>query len=215
MVQTVTRSEGQKDAKSSAKQPKRRKRKSSKVTKNDQQKEGVQQPKASQKQALPLKGIVLSISTSNDKKGNTGREVNYSSAAQLCRDLGAEVLGQVGKRVKYMICTESAVEQATQRVRKAHKKRIPIVNIVWLEKCKQEKAFLNVNDYLMDEQAEAAIESRQKKQNETANDGGVVEVAPDDDGWTEAVSLGCCCVCHENRAAKDCQWCKDLPCAKQ
>jgi len=207
-------SKGQKDAD----QPKRRKRKSSKVANHEKQKEGSQQPKTRRKQALPLKGIVLSISTLNDKKGNnTGGEVNYSSAAQLCRDLGAEVLGQVGKRVNYMICTESAVEQATQRVRKAHKKRIPIVNIDWLEKCKQEKTLFSVNDYLMDEQAKVAIESRQKKQDDIANndhDGGK-EVPPDDAGWTEAVSLGCCCVCHENKTAKDCQWCKDLPCAKQ
>ncbi|CAJ1966670.1 unnamed protein product [Cylindrotheca closterium] len=212
---TVVIPKGQKDAKTSAKQPTQRKRKSPKVTKKDKKKQGSQQQKSSRKQVLPLKGVVLSISTLNDSKGNTGGEVNYSSAAQLCRDLGAEVLGQVGKRVKYMICTKSAVEQATQRVRKAHKKGILIVNIDWLEKCKQEKKLLSVENYLMDEEAKVAIESRQKKQDKTANDDGGIEVPPDDAGWTEAIALGCCCVCHENRTANECQWCKDLPCAKQ
>ena len=28
-------------------------------------------------------------------------------------------------------------------------------------------------------------------------------------GWTEPVSIGCCCVCHENGTTNDCTWCVD------
>jgi len=30
---------------------------------------------------------------------------------------------------------------------------------------------------------------------------------PDDAGWSEPVSLDCCCVCHDT--ARDCDWCLD------
>ena len=35
---------------------------------------------------------------------------------------------------------------------------------------------------------------------------------PDDNaGWTDPVSIGCCCVCHENGTTKYCPWCVDCP----
>ena len=30
-------------------------------------------------------------------------------------------------------------------------------------------------------------------------------------GWTEPISYGCCCICHDNNTTKDCEWCKNDP----
>lgn len=171
----------------------------------------------SKKSKKPLAGLVVSVSTLNEK-GSGALELTYSSVVQICKELGAEVLGQVGKRVQYMICTDSAVRQATQRVRKAVKKNIPVVNVSWLEECRQEQCRVEIQDYRLDEEAAKSIESRHV-QNEVANSNNISfevaqdEIPPGDAAWTDAVALGCCCVCHENRAEKDCKWCKNLGCA--
>ena len=51
---------------------------------------------------------------------------------------------QISKRVQLLISTSSAITQATQRVRKAHKRNVPIVSIDWLftlhtNYCKQQQ----------------------------------------------------------------------------
>ena len=149
----------------------------------------------------------MSISTTTNSDTAKTESTTYGSVSQCCKELGAEVLGQVGKRVQFLICTTSAVQQASQRVRKAFKKKIPIVSVDWLEKCRLEDRRVDFLDYRLDEEAEKAIQSRKercdKEENSVTND----EIPPDDAGWSEAKSLGCCCVCHENGTEKDCPWC--------
>lgn len=199
----------------------RKKRKSGKRLSNsgENNDDSGQQPPTKKSQKRPFNGLVVSISTSNDSR-NSDTEITYSSVAQICKELGAEVLGQVGKRVQYMICTKSAVQQATQRVRKAFKKNIPIVDVSWLEECRVQQKRVDISDYKWDKEAEKAIQARQIQNEalESTNNVDEVpqdEIPPDDAGWTDAVTLGCCCVCHENQAETDCRWCKDLDCAKK
>jgi hypothetical protein len=197
----------------------RKKRKSSKRLSNSGENDSGQQPPTKKSQKRPFNGLVVAISTSNEKR-NSDTEITYSSVAQICKELGAEVLGQVGKRVQYMICTQSAVQQATQRVRKAFKKKIPIVDVSWVEECRVQRKRVDISDYKLDKEAEKAIRARQTQNEvlESTNNVDEVpqdEIPPDDAGWTDAVTLGCCCVCHENQAEKDCVWCKDLDCAKK
>jgi hypothetical protein len=197
----------------------RKKRKSSKRLSNSGENDSGQQPPTKKSQKRPFNGLVVSISTLNENR-NSETEISYSSVAQTCKELGAEVLGQVGKRVQYMICTQSAVQQATQRLRKAFKKKIPIVDVSWLEECRVQRKRVDISDYKLDKEAEKAIQARQIQNEalESTNNVDEVpqdEIPPDDAGWTDAVTLGCCCVCHENRAEKDCRWCKDLDCAKK
>ena len=114
-------------------------------------------------------------------------------------------MSQVCKRTQVLVCTTCAVQKATQRVRKAFKKRIPIVNVEWLERCRLEKKKLDYAAYSLDDEAKKAIDNRQET---LENDKSTEEVDPNA-GWTEAVTLGCCCVCHENGTEKECQWCTD------
>lgn len=167
-----------------------------------------------QKQSLPLKGITLSVTTLKDgangpddkNSANTNEEAaGYNEVCQISKELGAQVTGQVSKRVQLVLCTRLAVEKATQRVRKAYKKKIPLVDISWLRKCQETGKLVDLGPFCLDDLAKDIIPTREKNNAEADGDTGVD--VPDNVGWTEPVSFGCSCVCHENGAEKDCQWC--------
>ena len=223
------------------------------------------------KSLLPLKGLTIAVSahqkSSTSSSSSSPASSSYNTISQECRDLGATVTGQVHKRVNFVICTDSAMEQNTQRVRKAMKWNIPIVKIDWIRQCKIQKVRVDYEPYVLsvvsskskkkekkameveekntssssrgtkrklasatsreaakDEDAadnefsnNKKSKSRFKKGEEKDEDGFV---APNEavggeniGGWTEPVSYGCCCICHDNGTAKDCEWCKDAPCA--
>ena len=188
--------------------------------------------KKQQKNALPLKGMTLSVSTL--KEGTTkpttsntsrragqddkddvcpdeGATAGYQQVCQSCHELGAQVTNQVSQRVHVLLCTQSAVESSTQRVRKAYKKKIPIVDVAWLEACQREGKAVDMGPFRWDAQAKAAIELRREK-NHLKDGEPPAEVNPNA-GWTEGVSFGCSCICHENGSEKDCPWCSN-GCAK-
>lgn len=171
-----------------------------------------EQPLRKKSRKRPLNGLVCSISTTSNNDSKTPESITYASVSNMTRELGAEVLGQMGKRVKFLICTHSAVQQASQRVRKAYKKKIPIVSVEWLEECYKRNERVDVLDYILDEEAKEAIDSRKErfiKEGEDNKTSDEFEIPPDAAGWSEAKSLGCCCVCHENGTEKDCPWCVD------
>jgi hypothetical protein len=156
------------------------------------------------KRCLPLNGMVVSVSTligAADK--DTDAEISYNNVTLSCKELGADVKGQVCKSVQVLVCTLSAVKKATQRIRKAFKKGIPIVEVGWLEKCRLEQKRVDFETFRLDKEAEDAINNRQ----ETIDKEKPAEEVPPDAGWSEAVTLGCCCVCHENGTEKECKWC--------
>jgi hypothetical protein len=156
------------------------------------------------RRCLPLNGMVVSVSTLIGDSGDKGDiELSFNSVSLLCKELGADVKSQVCKRVQILICTQSAVKQATQRVRKAFKKKIPLVDVSWLEKCRKEQKRAEFEPYLLDKEAEEAIKNRQQSVSEEA----ISAEVPPDTGWSEPVALGCCCVCHENGTEQDCKWC--------
>ena len=160
-----------------------------------------------QKLVQPLRGLVVSVSTLKEGVGNPSSDegaAGYNKVCQIGRDLGAHVTSQVSKRVQLLLCTRSAVDKATQRVRKAYKKKIPIVDIVWLEECRSSGEQVDMQPFRLDKQAEDAITNREAVLASNSDPG--IEVDPNA-GWTESVSFGCSCVCHENGAEKDCRWC--------
>ena len=172
-------------------------------------------PLKKRKLEQPLRGLVISVSTL--KGGNVSKEsgkdasgivvdMGYNAVCNASKDLGAHVVSQVSKKVQLLVCTRSAAQQATQRVRKAHKKRIPIVDVAWLEECRKLGKKVELEPFLLDKEANKAIKNRQD--NLDAETDRVKEVDPKT-GWTEPVSFGCSCVCHENGCEKDCEWCKD------
>jgi hypothetical protein len=201
----MTKTESSRDIPVRKKQANSKRRKSAKHKNDDLQKKS---------RTRPFNGLVLSISTLNTSIPGED-SLTFNSVSQTIKSMGGEVLSQVGKRVQYMICTPSAVQKATQRVRKAYKKRIPIIDVVWLKVCAEEGRRVNVEDYRLDKEAGRAIQKRKEvKSPIEVQDVPPEEMPTNDAGWTEAQDLGCCCVCHENGTAKDCSWCKDLDCAK-
>ncbi len=160
-----------------------------------------------------LKGITLSVSTLKDgpddkqtSKCGDNDVWGYNEVCQICKEMGAQVTSQVSKRVQLLLCTRSAVERATQRVRKAYKKKVPMVDVMWLQNCRKEGYLISMEPFRLDEEAKHAISHRE---NNIAADSDEVVDVPEDAGWSEPVSFGCSCVCHENGTQKDCQWCSD------
>jgi hypothetical protein len=106
----------------------------------------------------------------------------------------------------------------TQRVRKAIKKKHShVIDVEWLRQCKVQCCRVDHEEYLLTEFAQEAMDKRSnnnsKEKSSTDNihrenndlDEMILET---DEGWTEPVSLGCCCVCHETDR-DDCKWCVD------
>jgi len=109
-------------------------------------------------------------------------------------------------------CNKSAVLQCTQRVRKAIKFGVDIINVEWLHQCLETGKRVDYTPFLLTELAATAAARHNNQQDKggsdkkkDSNDEDIV-VDPDA-GWTEAVSLDCCCVCHEN-GDLNCPWCK-------
>ena len=152
----------------------------------------------------PLAGMVLSVSilkdntqkksnsnsnsldNENDNDNGTASSSSYNDVRQSCRDLGADVIDLVCKRVTLLVCTEAAVRQATQRVRKAIKRNKPLVSVAWVEECRTQGRVVDFEEYRLDKQAENAIQNRQDRLDE--EDSGF-EAIPDS-GWSEPKDLG-------------------------
>ncbi|MGK3759465.1 MAG: hypothetical protein ACI8RD_011782, partial [Bacillariaceae sp.] len=160
----------------------------------------------------PLNGMTVSVSTlkDNSKKSSDSDSPSssYNDVCQSCRDLGADVIDLVCKRVNILVCTEAAVRSATQRVRKAIKRNKPLVSVAWVDEVRTQGRMIDYEQYRLDKKAEKSIQNRQDRLDSEHNN--EEEIIPDDDaGWTEPKELGCCCVCHENGTTEDCEWCTD------
>lgn len=167
--------------------------------------------KRKRNQAAVLKGMIVAVSTLDVKgESHSNSESSYKAIADCCRKLGASVTGQLHRRVSYLICNETAVNNVTQRVRKAVKKKVPLVDVAWIRKCQENQELVDLDPYRLDDLAIEVVESRRKEVTDVFEEEGEVggdEVLPDK-GWTEPVSYGCCCVCHENGDV-NCPWCPD------
>jgi len=156
----------------------------------------------------PLKGMIIAVSTL-DVKGQSHKESesSYKSVAELCQSMGATVTGQLHRRVSCLVCNETAVNNATQRVRKAVKKKVPLVDVAWVRQCSEEETCVNLEPYLLDDFAARVIESRAERGSEVPVNDATVEVDElPASAWSEPTTLGCCCVCHEN-GDDNCPWC--------
>lgn len=166
----------------------------------------------------PLSGMTISVSTLSDKKKACSTDYNdteaapnsYNEVCRSCRELGADVTDLVCKRVDVLVCSEAAVRQATQRVRKAIKRNKPLVSITWLEHCRRQGRKVDLEEYRLDKKANHSIRKREDRlvDEELILGGSELEAVPDS-GWSETKDLGCCCVCHENGTTDDCPWCID------
>mmetsp|Transcript_22039 Transcript_22039/g.24651 ORF Transcript_22039/g.24651 Transcript_22039/m.24651 type:complete len:225 (+) Transcript_22039:89-763(+) len=141
----------------------------------------------------PLKGMVISVSTlkDNSEKSLDSTSSSYNDVCQSCRNLGADVINLVCKRVTILVCTEAAVKQATQRVRKAIKRKKPLVSVVWVEEVRTQGRLIDFEQYRLDKQAEKSIQNRHDRLDGDKLHDSFKEVIPSDDaGWTEPKGLG-------------------------
>ena len=178
------------------------------------------------KQDKIFNGLILALSTDNkqyqsntdDKQSGNNEDDQYNNLKPLkllLQTAGATISPQVHKRVHYLICTQSAIDNLTQRIRQAIKRNVDIVNVDWIKKCIQDNNRVDVSPFLCNEIArEIMIEKeREKKMNSSdgkGNTDGYDSDIPKDDnaGWSTPIELDCCCVCHEN-GDDNCPWCVD------
>lgn len=167
----------------------------------------------------PLNGKLLSISicevggalatTGADNSQTPTRAdegISYKTVYEECRHAGAIVVRQVHRRVDALICSQSAVLNCTQRVRKALKFGIAIVDVAWIRNCLKMKQLLEFAPFSLNDLAEnaatlriCAANSREEKNHVPCVD----TVTKFTNGTTD---LGCCCVCHDF-GKDDCEWC--------
>lgn len=184
-----------------------------------QKKRNVQSMSLGHRADAPLKGKVVVISTLTD--GSHDKH-NYKYVVSLCEQAGARISGQVHQRVACVVATPEAagrgLHSPTQRVRKAWKRRIPVVGVQWIQDCIDGRTFLPLNSkYLLFEQTSETSKSSVSP-SKNSNYSTVVDLKSSikefDDNDGEALldekhfDLGCCCVCHDI-GEKECEWCVD------
>ena len=129
---------------------------------------------------------------------------NTKALKSLLQSLGATVSPQVHKRVHYLISTDSAIQNLTQRVRQAFKRNVDIIDIEWVTKCREKNARVNADNYLCNELVQCLMEEKEREKRKTLASDGIVGEEDSGDipdqssaGWTKPIELDCCCVCHE------------------
>ena len=172
---------------------------------NRKKRQKISQARYSVNSEKPLAGLVLSVSTLKDNvktknknsseevdNGNDNTSISYNKVCKSCRDLGADVIDLVCKRVNILICTEAAVRQATQRVRKAIKRNKPLVSVDWVKQCRIQGRKLDFEDYRL-EKAENVVKNQQDVSRSSSvedhRDDSGLEAIPDS-GWSEPQELG-------------------------
>jgi hypothetical protein len=160
--------------------------------------------KQKKQQRYPLQGLVVSVSTLKGDESNdqSSTSYNYNDVCRSCQELGATV------------------------IRKAQKQNKPLVSVEWLEACRKQGQKVDTESYRLESFAKKDLASPSRRKFDTdEHDGGKNKDDEDDDddddddddqvisdanaGWTVPISIGCCCVCHENGTTKDCTWCMD------
>jgi hypothetical protein len=210
-----------------ANKKKRKRSKKSDNRKKDNAGSTLNSPKRSGQKHI-LNGLTLAVTTLDKKREDNSNSrtddatLANSSTAQLswkntidkCKQNGATITSQVHKRVNALIVSDAAVRNSTQRVRKALKLGVPIVDIGWIEACIKDSNRVDWADYLRNDEAKRAAGAKKKSSAvvPSGEEGCDVkfDVSNDDanaiSGWSEAVELDCCCVCHEN-GDLECPWC--------
>jgi len=166
----------------------------------------------------PLNGLTIAISSLDTGKQHETKENSYKSIVEECKVAGASISGQVGKKVFAVVCNRSAVLQCTQRVRKALKKNVMILDIEWVRQSISQGERLDCQQFSLEDLAKEVLEQREtKKHNHEMIEEDVEFLSMQDIGsipslgWSVPVSYGCSCVCHEN-GDENCKWCTNPMC---
>ena len=160
---------------------------------------------------IDLQGSSPSVATSLPKH-------TFKSLSALCLSHGATMGQIIGKNTHCLVTTASARSVGTQKIRKAYKKGCPIVDVGWVESCIGSSKLLPFDDYRCEDSLAGLMAKKEEEREARATvdvqilqDTDVVEDVAGEVGWSEPVSYGCSCVCHENNpgVVTDCDWCTD------
>jgi hypothetical protein len=160
------------------------------------------------KRSRPLAGKVIAVTTLAESSAASCPE-NFSNVMNLCKEAGAKPSNQVHKKTFCLVASESAVAGETQRVRKAWKKGIPVVDVAWVRKCVEDACLQPFGEFLVGPDSSKRKTKVGKGVTKLAPKGRDASVTDDplrEAGWSKSVDLGCCCSCHET-GVTDCEWC--------
>ena len=160
---------------------------------------------------LESKVVNATICTTKEEEDTIETYSNYKTLSSIIKSNGATISPQVHKRVHYLVCTQQAVNNLTQRVRQALKRNVDIVDVDWIKQCVENGSRADADEYLRNDVARELMTVKEKeKQAFVTNNGGYESDVPDENaaGWSEPIQLDCCCVCHEN-GDDNCPWCTD------
>jgi len=146
---------------------------------------------------------------------------NYATLLDLLRSHSAKIIETItAKKTHSLITTASARLSLTQKVRKASKRGLLILDVSWIETCISANKLLPTDDYDKDDEialACSALEASKAAANANVDHNVKVEFVSNNvegggEGWSEPMHFGCSCVCHENlgdHVITECEWCTD------
>jgi hypothetical protein len=167
------------------------------LTQQKKREESVNRNKRARPTKQPLAGKVIAVSTLT--QGDSSVE-SSGTVIELCKAAGAQYTAQVHRKVYCLVASSSAVRGSTQRVRKAWRRRIPIVTIDWVKQCVETGKLLDMDEFRIEEKPES-----KECDKAVASDSSVADAVIEE----RTIELGCCCVCHELDDAMNCEWCTD------
>ncbi|KAJ1458082.1 hypothetical protein M885DRAFT_614771 [Pelagophyceae sp. CCMP2097] len=165
----------------------------------------------------PLAGATLAV-TLYAESAVSESDDSFKSLIKRVTALGGKYSATVHKRCTFVVATAAAVDQRTQRIRKALKFNVPVVTPAFIDACEASSARPAHAAFVLAVAAEApaaakkggAAEGASADQGEDSADGPRPKKAKKlrGDKWTGAqkVDLGCCCSCHDEGKAS-CDWC--------
>jgi hypothetical protein len=169
----------------------------------------------------PLNGLLVAVSALKESSNEASPDT-YNHLLSLCQQSGAQTTSQIHKRVKVLIVTPSAVRNGTQRVRKAWKFNLPVVDASWLHACIQQETRIPLDEYRIlppvdDDKKTTTTALWKKTTNSTkknTNNDVVADRIGDSSLEEKHLDLGCCCICHDaadghGKKETDCAWCVD------
>lgn len=141
------------------------------------------------------------MSVDSEREGSG--DVKFADVTARCAALGGTYCATVHKNCAFLFATQGAVGRKTQRVRRAIKCKVPIVNLEYLSACE--------STGLRPETADFELSVEIVEMTSGANEKSATQ-RPDIDSnayWAGSTHYdgGCSCACHDDGKAS-CEWCE-------
>ena len=153
----------------------------------------------------------------------SAKQLSYNDVKKMIEELGGRVSSTVHKRVDFVIASDIAVENATQRIRKAHKFDIPVLKVEYVEYCRDNNIQpVDIAPYMYNNINEVVQEQRKASMTKTGDHtkrkaSQISEAISPQEASVPAeyippvlapvgVVYECACICHDS-GESSCSWC--------